>query len=104
MKCHLYYLFTANHANECVFQFYSYYDALHGLILYWIHTHIYVHIILNIITVYSIKKEQNSVIHATKISDVNLSAFIYKLFHEDFSSIVGTITELSTTCVFPENI
>ena len=24
----------------------------------------------------------------TKISEVNLSAFIYRLFHEDFSSIV----------------
>ena len=25
----------------------------------------------------------------TKISELNLSAFIYRLFHEDFSSIVG---------------
>ena len=28
----------------------------------------------------------------TKISEVNLPAFIYKLFHEDFSSIVETNT------------
>ena len=25
----------------------------------------------------------------TKIPEVNLSAFIYRLFHEDFSSIIG---------------
>ena len=28
----------------------------------------------------------------TKISEVNISVFIYKLFHEDFSSVVGTHT------------
>ena len=28
----------------------------------------------------------------TKISEVNLSTFIYRLFHEDFSSIIGTNT------------
>ena len=27
-----------------------------------------------------------------KISEVNLSAFIYRLFHEDFSSIIGATT------------
>ena len=26
----------------------------------------------------------------TKITEVNLSAFVYRLFHEDFSPIVGT--------------
>ena len=30
----------------------------------------------------------------TKMSEVDLSAFIYRLFHEDFSSIVGTNTVL----------
>ena len=28
----------------------------------------------------------------TEISEVNLSAFIYRLFHEDFSSIIRTNT------------
>ena len=28
----------------------------------------------------------------TKISEVNLSAFVYRLFHEDFSSIIGITT------------
>ena len=27
----------------------------------------------------------------TKISEINLSAFIYRLFHEDFSSIIGAV-------------
>ena len=26
----------------------------------------------------------------TKITEVNLSAFVYRLFHDDFSSICGT--------------
>ena len=30
----------------------------------------------------------------TKISEVNLSAFIYKAFHEDFSSIIGINTAM----------
>ena len=29
----------------------------------------------------------------SKITDVNLSAFIYRLFHQDFSSILGTNPE-----------
>ena len=29
-------------------------------------------------------------ITATEITEVNLSAFVYRLFHEDFSSINGT--------------
>ena len=33
----------------------------------------------------------------TKISEINLSAFIYRLFHEDFSSIVGINTVLIVT-------
>ena len=28
--------------------------------------------------------------HGTKITEVNLFAFVYRLFHEDFSSIYGT--------------
>ena len=35
----------------------------------------------------------------TETSEVNLSAFIYRLFHEDFSSIIGTMTEL---CLFDD--
>ena len=38
----------------------------------------------------------------TKTSEVNLYAFIYKLFHEDHSSIIGTNTvgysQASTCC------
>ena len=34
----------------------------------------------------------------TGITEVNLSAFVYRLFHEDFSSLVGTSIEHSTTC------
>ena len=33
-----------------------------------------------------------SVANDTKTSEVSLSAFIYRLFHEDFSSIVGMNT------------
>ena len=40
----------------------------------------------------------------TKISEVNSFAFIYRLFHEDFSSIVGTNTvaysQLSTCLIY----
>ena len=32
-----------------------------------------------------------------KVSEVNSSAFIYKLFHEDFSSIVLTNIDLTNT-------
>ena len=34
-----------------------------------------------------------------EISKVNLSAFIYRLFHEDFSAIIGTNTGFSNLCV-----
>ena len=38
----------------------------------------------------------------TKITEVNLSAFVYKVFHEDFFPLVGTdlklSIELSTMC------
>ena len=30
----------------------------------------------------------------TKIIEVNLAAFVYRLFHEDFSPLVGTFSEL----------
>ena len=29
----------------------------------------------------------------TKITEVNLSVFVYRLLHEDFSSIIGTISD-----------
>ena len=42
-------------------------------------------------------------IHKTQITEVDLSAFVYRLFHKDFSSLDGT--PLSTLpCVIPEQI
>ena len=29
-------------------------------------------------------------IYCTEITEINLSTFVYRLFHEDFSSLVGT--------------
>ena len=37
-------------------------------------------------------------IRYTMILEVNLFAFTYRLFHEDFSSIIGVLHEHSTTC------
>ena len=39
---------------------------------------------------------------STKISEVNLSAFTYRLFHENFSSIVGinpVVNSQPSTCL-----
>ena len=32
-------------------------------------------------------------LHYTKITEVNLSVFVYRLFHDDFSPIVRTIIQ-----------
>ena len=40
----------------------------------------------------SVSKVDLATIIYTKISEVNFSAFLYKLFLEDFSSIIGTNT------------
>ena len=37
----------------------------------------------------------NGELLCTNISEVNLSAFTYRLFHEDFSSVVGTNTHVN---------
>ena len=40
----------------------------------------------------------------TPMLEVNLSTFIYRLFHEDFSSIVGTNTDTKYKTVFVPRI
>ena len=37
----------------------------------------------------------------TKISEVNISAFIYRLFHEDFSSSIVGINTVPCTVLIP---
>ena len=37
----------------------------------------------------------------TKITEVNLSVFVYRLFHEDFSPIIGTNLDDSSTIFMP---
>ena len=50
-------------------------------------------------------KSCNMIGKHTEITEVNLSAFVYRLFHEDFSSIDGIIKPLSTLPrVIPEQI
>ena len=43
---------------------------------------------------------KHSTLHYTKILEVNLFAFAYRLFHEDFSSIIGDFCMHTTLYIF----
>ena len=47
-------------------------------------------------------KQGNTVsLNYTKITEVNLSVFVYRLLHEDFSPIIGTNLDGSSTISMP---
>ena len=46
----------------------------------------------------------NGELFYTKILEVNLFAFAYRLFHEDFSPINGVLPILETLCIFQPHV